>query len=85
MSQRFVAADEVQLDGGRVVLQRQQTLPHDGVFLFERKEVCQNGASCCLEQRSRGAAEAFGPTVSSCTMLTGWDILLSGFAGRSPP
>lgn len=38
MGQSFVATDKMQLHGGRVVLQRQQSLPHNGVFLFKRTQ-----------------------------------------------
>lgn len=43
MGQDIVARDEVELHSGRVVLEGQQALPHDGVFLLTRKQRWDHG------------------------------------------
>lgn len=47
MGQDIVARDEVELHSSRVVLEGQQALPHDGVFLFTRKQ-SKDGIMACL-------------------------------------
>lgn len=46
MGQDIVARDEVELHSGRVVLEGQQALPHDGVFLLTRKQ-SKDGIMAC--------------------------------------
>lgn len=47
MGQDIVARDEVELHSSRVVLEGQQALPHDGVFLLTRKQ-SKDGIMACL-------------------------------------
>ena len=50
MGQDIVARDEMELHSSRVVLEGQQALPHDGVFLLTMKQN-KDGIMACPARR----------------------------------